>query len=321
MKPIESVPLEAIQNARKRISDLATRTPLVRLNLDDGPADIYLKLENLQPIGSFKLRGAGNALLSIPRANLQQGVYTASAGNMAQGVAWVARKLDIPCSVVVPDHAPRTKLDAIARLGGRVIKVSFDEWWQVLIEHRYEGLDGFFIHPVSDAAVIAGNGTIGLEIMEDMPDLEAVVVPFGGGGLISGIASALRSLKPHVKVFASEVETAAPLSASLKAGHMCEIDRRPSFVDGIGGKSILEEMWPIVSSLVKDSLVVSLAQVADAIRMLIERNRVVAEGAGASSVAAALTGGAGRGKVVCIVSGGNIDAPSLLRILGGEIPK
>ncbi len=323
MKPIESVSLEAIQDARKRISNLAFRTPLVRLNLDDGPADIYLKLENLQPIGSFKLRGAGNALLSIPRADLEKGVYTASAGNMAQGVAWVARKLDIPCSVVVPDHAPQTKLDAIARLGGRVVKVSFDEWWRVLIEHRYEGLDGYFLHPVSNPAVIAGNGTIGLEIMEDLPDLEAVVIPFGGGGLSSGIASALRALKPQVRVYASEVETASPLSASLKAGHICEIDRKQTFVDGIGGKSVLEEMWPIVSSLVKESLVVSLDQIADAIRMLIERNRVVAEGAGASSLAAALTGragGAGGGKIVCIVSGGNIDTRSLLRILGGEIP-
>ncbi len=323
MKPIESVSLEAIQDARKRISNLAFRTPLVRLNLDDGPADIYLKLENLQPIGSFKLRGAGNAMLSIPLADLEKGVYTASAGNMAQGVAWVARKLDIPCSVVVPDHAPQTKLDAIARLGGRVVKVSFDEWWQVLIEHRYEGLEGFFIHPVSDPAVIAGNGTIGLEIMEDLPDLESVVIPFGGGGLSSGIASALKALNPQVKVFASEVETAAPLSASLQAGHICDINRNPSFVDGIGGKSILEEMWPIVSSLVNESLVVSLEQIADAIRLLIERNRIVAEGAGASSVAAALAGGAGgsgRGKVVCIISGGNIDTRNLLRILGGEIP-
>ena len=319
MKPIESVSLEAIQNARKLISDLAIHTPLVRLNLD-GPADIYLKLENLQPIGSFKLRGAGNAMLSIPRATLEQGVYTASAGNMAQGVAWVARELGIPCSLVVPDHAPQTKLDAVERLGGQIIKVPFDEWWRVLIEHRFEGLDGYFIHPVCNPAVIAGNGTIGLEIMEDLPDLDAVIIPFGGGGLSSGIATALTSLKPHVKVFASEVETASPLSASLKAGHICEIDRKQTFVDGIGGKSILKEMWPLVSSLVQESLVVSLAQIADAIRLLVERNRVVAEGAGASSVAAAVMGGAGRGKIVCVVSGGNIDTPKLLEILRGEVP-
>lgn len=323
MKPIESVSLEAIQDARKRISGLAIHTPLIRLNYDEGPADIYLKLENLQPIGAFKLRGAGNAMLSIPRATLEQGVYTASAGNMGQGVAWVARELDIPCSVVVPEHAPQTKLDAITRLGGKVIKVPFDEWWQVLIEHRFDGLEGFFIHPVCNPAVIAGNGTIGLEIIEDLPDLEAVIIPFGGGGLSSGIASALKSLKPHVKVFASEVETASPLSASLKAGHMCEIDRKQSFVDGIGGKGILEEMWPIVSSLVQESIVVSLTQIAEAIRLLVERNRVVAEGAGASSVAAALSGEVGcseGGKVVCVVSGGNIDPAKLLEILRGNIP-
>src|SRR5262245_24743557 len=258
---------------------------------------------------------------SAPRDRLVRGVYTGSAGNMAQGVAWVARELGVPCDVVVPDYAPETKLAAITRLGARYHKVPFEAWWRVLQEHRHPGMeDKFFVHPVSDPAVMAGNGTIGLEIVADLPDLDAVVVPYGGGGLISGIASAVRALRPGVRVFAAEVETAAPLAASLAAGEARSIDFRPSFVDGIGGKSVLAEMWPLVSRLVDESLVMSLEQIAGAVRLLGERARVVAEGAGASSVAAALAGRAGRGKVVCVVSGGNIDAAKLAVILGGGVP-
>jgi threonine dehydratase len=292
----------------------------VLLNLEDAPAEIWLKLENLQPIGSFKLRGAGNAMSLAPRERLARGVYTASAGNMAQGVAWNARRLGIPCTVVVPDSAPQTKLAAIERLGARAVKLSYARWWQVLEDHGYPGIDGLFIHPVSDPAVIAGNGTIGLEILEDLPDADAVVVPFGGGGLSCGIASALRALRPAARVFASEVETAAPFAASLDAGRPVAVEHTPSFVDGIGGRSMLPEMWPLASALLAGSLVMSLAQIAAAVKLLAERNRVIAEGAGASSVAAALAGGAGQGKVVCVVSGGNIDPAKLAKILNGEVP-
>jgi len=312
--------LEEIRAARERIAGAALRTPLVPLNVDGAPARIHLKLENLQPIGSFKLRGAGNAMALAPREALARGVYTASAGNMAQGVAWMARRMGVRCDVVVPESAPEAKLQAIARLGGHAIKVPFDAWWQVLVEHRYAGLDGLFIHPVSDPAVMAGNGTIGLEILEDLPDVDAVLIPFGGGGLSAGIASAIRALKPQVKIFACEVETAAPLAASLRAGKASAIDHRPSFVDGIGGKSVLEEMWPLAKSLLDGSLVVPLAQVADAVRLLVQRNRVVAEGAGATPVAAALAGMGGSGTIACVVSGGNIDARVLARILVGEMP-
>jgi threonine dehydratase len=239
---------------------------------------------------------------------------------MAQGVAWVARERDIPCSIVVPDHAPQTKLAAIERLGGRIVKVPFDEWWNVLVTHRFERLDGLFVHPVSDPAVIAGNGTIGLEILEDLPDVDAVIVPYGGGGLSAGIASALRALRPQTRVFAAEVATAAPLAASLAAGAPREVRYTPSFVDGIGGKSVLAQMWPLVRSLLAGSLVVELDQVAAALRLLAERNRIVAEGAGAAPVAAALAGGAGRGKIVCVVSGGNIDAGKLVKLLAGKLP-
>ena len=317
---IEEIRIESIEAARERLRGIAVRTPLIRLNVDDAPAEIWLKLENLQPIGSFKIRGAGNALARAGTGDLSRGVYTASAGNMAQGVAWNARRLGIRCRVIVPDHAPRTKLDAIQRLGGEVVSVPFDTWWQVVVTHHYPGEAGLFIHPVSNPDVIAGNGTVGLEIVEDLPDVDAIIVPYGGGGLSAGIASAVKARRPGVKIWACEVETAAPLAASLAAGEPREVEYRASFVDGIGGKSALPEMWPLVSELLDGSLVQSLADVARAIRLLAERNRVIAEGAGATPVAAALGGHAGTGKVVCVVSGGNIDLAVLCRILAGETP-
>jgi len=310
--------LEEIRAARERIRGLAVRTPLLRLPLDD--VEIYLKLETLQPIGSFKIRGAGNAMRSAPRDLLDRGVYTASAGNMAQGVAWCAREMGIPCTVVVPDDAPRAKLDAIERLGARTLLVPFADWWTVLEEHRYPGLDGLFVHPVADPAVIAGNGTIGLEILEDLPDVDAVLVPFGGGGLSGGIASALRAEKPHVPVYACEIETAAPLAKSWAAGAPSSVDRIPSFVDGIGGKSLLPEMWELLRAVLEGPLVVSLEEAAEAVRLLVARARVVAEGAGAVPVAAALAGRAGRGRLACVVSGGNIDPHKLATILEGGLP-
>jgi threonine dehydratase len=320
VKPIERIELASIEAARQRIAGLALRTPLIQLNVEDVEAEIYLKLENLQPIGSFKLRGAGNAMYLRGPDTLAGGVYTVSAGNMAQGVGWVAARMGVPFQAVVPEHAPETKLAAIERLGGRTIKLPFDEWWQVVLTHECSSADGEFIHPVSDVGVIAGNGTIALEILEDLPDVDAVIIPFGGGGLTSGIGSALRSLKPDTKIFACEVETAAPLHRSLAEGAPCEVDYAPSFVDGIGGITVLDEMWPLVSSLVDDSLVVGLDAVADAVRLLAERHRVVAEGAGAAPVAAALTGKAGCSKVVCVVSGGNIDTAKLTKILQGQVP-
>ncbi len=301
--PTLDVGIDDIRSARQRIAGAAIHTPLVRLNVDDTAAEIYLKLENLQPIGSFKLRGASNAMAVADWSML-----------------WSARRLGVPCRVVVPDHAPQTKLDAVARLGAEAIKVPFDEWWRVLVDHDYPGLDGHFIHPVSDEAVIAGNGTIGLEILDDLPDIDSVIIPFGGGGLSSGIATALRAQSPKTKVYAAEVSTAAPLAASLAAGRAECVEHTPSFVDGIGGSSVLEEMWPLVSTLIDDSLISSLDEIASAVRLLVERNRVVAEGAGAAAVAAALAGKAGVGRVVCIVSGGNIDTATLTTILQGHVP-
>jgi len=319
IEPLRPPVLGEIEAAAERIRGFAIRTPLVRLEID-APAEIWLKLENLQPIGSFKIRGAASAIGKLTKSELAQGVVTASAGNMAQGVAWCARELGVRCDVVVPVSAPQTKLDAISRLGGHIHRVPFDRWWRAIIECGYPELDGRFVHPVADPDVVAGNGTAGLEIAEDLPDVESVVVPFGGGGLSCGIAAALSTRAPGAKVFAAEVETAAPFAASLKVGRATEVDHRPSFVDGIGGKSLMPEMWPMASKLLAGSLVVTLDQVSDAIRQLVERAKTVAEGAGAASVAAALCGRAGDGKVVCVVSGGNLDKDRLRTILDGHTP-
>jgi threonine dehydratase len=313
VRHIEPLTLDDVRAARDRIAGSIVRTPLVKLDVD-APAEIYLKLETLQPIGSFKLRGAMNAIRMLAPDALARGVYTASAGNMAQGVAWGARALGIPCTVVVPDNAPKTKLDAVTRMGARIVAVPYDEWWQTLVDNGKPGIQGTFIHPVADRAVMAGNGTVGLEIAEDLPDVDAVLVPFGGGGLATGIATAIRALVPYAKVYGCEVDSATPLTASLAAGEPVVVDRRPSFVDGIGGRGVLPEMWPMVRML-DGAIVATVAEVAGAVRLLVERVRIVAEGAGATPVAAALAGRGGGGKVVCVVSGGNIDIQTLIDLL------
>ena len=297
------------------IAGTAIRTPLVRLNVSSAPAEIFLKLENLQPIGSFKIRGAANAIARLSRRELERGVVTASAGNMAQGAAWCARKLGIPCTVIAPATAPETKIRAIERLGGRVIKVSFDEWWRAFEERAFPGVDGTFIHSFDDADVMAGNGTIALEIVEDLPDVDAVVIPWGGGGLTCGIASALRELRPSCKIFTAEVATAAPFSASLANGTPTEIEYQPSWVDGIGAKAVFPQMFERARNLIDGALVADLSAVASALRLLVQHNRIIAEGAGACPVACALSTNAARGKIVCIVSGGNIDLPKLAQAL------
>ena len=314
--------IEAIEAARRRISDVALRTPLVRLQdaaVPDG-TEIWLKLESLQPIGSFKIRGAASAIRSADPADVARGVVTTSAGNMAQGVAWMARELGVPATIVVPEHAPQTKREAIARLGGKVVSVPFDEWWSAMEARGHPAAEGHFVHPVSDEAVMAGNGTIALELVEQLDAFDAVVVPWGGGGLTTGIASALASLRPDVPVHACEPETAAPLTAAMAAGEPVDIDYLPSFVDGAGGKALLPEMWERARPLLAGAHAVPISDTAAAVRLLAERVRVVAEGAGALPVAAALSGRAGGGRIVCIVSGGNIDSSRLAAILAGDVP-
>ena len=317
MRPVVS--LSDIRQARSVIATHAIRTPLVRLNVDSAPAEIYLKLENLQPIGAFKIRGAANAIARLSPRELERGVVTASAGNMAQGVAWCARSLGIPCTVIAPETAPETKIKAIERLGGGVIKVSFAEWWRAFEQRSYPGVEGTFIHAFDDPHVMAGNGTIALEILEDLPDVDAVVIPWGGGGLTCGIASVMRELRPQCRIFAAEVETAAPLTASLAAGTPTEVDYQPSWVDGIGAKAVFPQMFERARQLIDGSIVADLNSVAEALRLLIAHNHIVAEGAGACPVACALSGQAGKGKIVCIVSGGNIDASKLSRVLNHEL--
>ncbi len=311
------IELSAIEAARKRIAGAAIRTPLVRLHVEDAPAEIYLKLENLQPVNSFKIRGATNAVLLAAASERANGLVTASAGNMAQGVAWAARALGIPATIVVPEHAPQAKLAAIERLGGRVYKLPYNDWWNVIVSSQADGIDGLFVHPVQDPGVMAGNGTIGLEILEDLPDPDAVVIPYGGGGLTVGIASAIRALRPETRIITAEPETAAALAAALAAGKPADVDYQASFVDGSGSRRVLDSMWPLVEPLVDIALAIPVAQVAAAVRMLAERVRVIAEGAGALGPAAALSGRAGPGKVVCVVSGGNINLSKLAEILNG----
>jgi threonine dehydratase len=308
--------LEEIHEARGRISGTALRTPLVRLHLPEAPCRVYLKLENLQPIGSFKIRGAANAIGRLPAERLAQGVLTASAGNMAQGAAWCARERGVACTVIAPETAPDAKIEAIRRLGGHVIKVPFARWWQTFEERAYPGEAGTFLHAFDDPDVMAGNGTIGLEILEDLPEVDAIVVPWGGGGLACGIGAAVHALHPQCRVLAAEVATAAPLAAALAAGAPRTIDLTPSFVDGIGSRTVFPVMLERARAVVAGGLVAPLEAVAAAVRLLVERARVVAEGAGATPVACALAGGAGTGTVVCVVSGGNINTATLRELLG-----
>ncbi len=294
------ISLEEIRRARERLGDDVLRTPL----LPFGDGRILLKLECLQPVGSFKLRGALSAVRAASSAELAAGVVTASAGNMGQGVAWAAREAGVPVRVIVPEGAPRAKLDRIEALGAEIVPVTHEEWWQAMVDRGRSGIDGLFVHPVADEAVMAGNGTIGLELSEDAPEFDSVVIPWGGGGLTTGIASAVKALRPKVLVVTAEPETAAPLAAAFAAGEPREIEFRPSWVDGAGGRALLPGMWEQARGLVDEASTASLSEVEEAVRLLASRAHVVAEGAGALALAVALRR---QDRCVCIVSGGNID--------------
>jgi len=317
--PRRHIPLAAVRDAATAVYGAAIRTPLVRVELPD--IDLYLKLEVLQPIGSFKIRGAYNVIRQLPPAQLADGVWTVSAGNAAQGVAFAARKVGARCSVMVMDTAPDTKIRAIERLGASIVRASYDECWRTVIDHRSERMTGYFVHPFDDDRFIAGNGTVGLEILEDLPDVSAIVAPLGGGGLLAGISAAVSALKPDIRLYAAEPETAAPLSVSLAAGRPMFFDNwTPSFVDGAGGKSVLETMWPLLEPLA-GSIVVTLDEVVRAMTLVAERTHVIAEGAAGCAIAAALSGRAGSGKVVAVVSGGNIDLSKFASLVGACGPR
>ena len=308
MTAIRPITLDEIRAARTRIAGTISRTPLVRLELGDGFPDIRLKLENLQPINSFKLRGAANAVAMLSDAERKRGVWTISAGNAGQGVAYAARKAGVPCTVVVIETAPAAKIERMKALGANLVMVPFQVAWQALEERTYPGMEGTFVHPFDDHNFIAGNATVGLEILEDAPDVAVVISALGGGGLLAGAGSAIRALRPDVAILCAEPETAAPMSLSLQAGSPQQFPGwQASFVDGAGGKSVFPRMWERMYGLVDGSIVVTLEETKRAIRLLAEKARVIAEGAGALPVAAALTGKAGQGPIVAIVSGGNID--------------
>jgi threonine dehydratase len=321
---MRQIPYAAIEEAAASIYDVVTRTPLVRLPLSAEVQDrltpgteIYLKLEVLQPIGSFKIRGAWNVVRQLSRDQIRDGVWTVSAGNAAQGVALAARTAGVPCSVMVMDTAPQAKLQAIKRLGASIVSVSFDECWTTVETHRSDRMQGHFVHPFDDDRFIAGNATAGLEIVEDLPEVDAVVAPLGGGGLLAGVASALRTLRPSVPVFAAEPETAAPFHLSLEAGEARYFEGwQASFVDGAGGKSVLPAMWPLLRDLLAGSIVVSLADVARAMRITAERAHVIAEGAAGCAIAAALSGRIPGKRIVAVVSGGNIDLSKFASLIG-----
>jgi threonine dehydratase len=313
---VRSITLEEIKQARERIAPTITRTPMFRLDLGGDYPDIRLKLENLQPTNSYKLRGAVNAVAVLSQSARERGVWTISAGNAGQGVAYAARKAGVPCTVVAIETAPASKIERMKALGATLVPVSYAVAWKALEERAYPGVEGTFIHPFDDDDFITGHATMGLEILEDVPDVSAVIAAIGGGGLVTGVASALKALKPGVKVWGAEPETAAPLARSLEANSAQVFKEwQPSFVDGAGGMSVLPRMWERMRPIVDGSIVVTLDEVRRAVRMIADRARVIAEGAGALPLAAALTGRAGRGPIVAVVSGGNIDSKKLCDIL------
>jgi threonine dehydratase len=317
---IRHISLDTVREAAKHVYEAAARTPLVALPTEPGRPEVFLKLETLQPIGSFKIRGAYNAVRHLSPEALAQGVWTVSAGNAAQGVALAAQKVGARSSVMVMDTAPDTKLRAIERLGAAIVKAPFDECWRTVEQHRSDRMQGHFVHPFDDDHFISGNGTIGLEILEDLPDVDAVIAPLGGGGLLAGIACVIHGERSNARIYAAEPETAAPLAASFAVGRASYFDGwRPSFVDGAGGKSVLASMWPLLQAWVAESIVVSLDEAARAMRLVADRVHVVCEGAAACAVAAALSPTVvqrGHKKIVAVVSGGNIDLNRFAQLVG-----
>jgi threonine dehydratase len=315
--PVRPVTLDEIYAARERIRGIITRTPLIKLRHDAAAPEIWLKLENLQPINAFKIRGAANAVAMLTPEERAKGVWTISAGNAGQGVAYTAREYGIPCTVVTIETAPETKIERMRNLGARIVKVPFDIAWRAMEERSVEGVEGTFIHPFDDQNFIAGNASLGLEILEDLPAVRTVIAAIGGGGLISGIGSAVRQLAPSVRILGAEPETAAPGARSFEKGSPQVFDEfQPSFVDGAGGKSVFPRMWERMQGIVDGSIVVSLDETKRAMRLVAEKVRVIAEGAGALAVAAALSGRAGDGPIVAVISGGNIDLKKFAELVG-----
>src|SRR5881275_2254771 len=317
LDPVRPIKLDEIKNAQQRIAKTILRTPLIRLELGPDFPDVRLKLENLQPINAYKLRGAANAVAMLPEPERKRGVWTISAGNAGQGVAYAARQAGVPCTVVAIETAPESKLARMRELGARLVLVSYDVAWKALDDRAFPGVDGTFVHPFDDDNFIAGHGSMGLEILEDAPDAKAIIASIGGGGLITGVASAIKALKPDVRVWGVEPETAAPAALSFEKGSPQVFENfKQSFVDGAGGQSVFPRMWDRMKPVVDGYLVVSLDETKRAMRLMAEKARIISEGAGALPVAAALTGKVGKGPIVAIVSGGNIDMKKFCELIG-----
>ena len=317
IEPVRPIQLGDIQQARQRVADTILRTPLVRLDMGRGGPDVRLKLENLQPTNAYKIRGAANAVARLSTEERARGVWTISAGNAGQAVAFAAREAGIPCSVVAIETAPRTKLDRMAALGATIVPVSYEQAWKAAEAHDFDGMDGTFVHPFDNHDFIAGHGTMGLEILEDAPDVRTVIAAIGGGGLITGVGSAIKAKRSDVRVLGAEPETAAPYALSLREGGPRKFTEwQASFVDGAGGQSVTQRMWNRMQPVVDGAITVSLDQVRNAMRLMAEKTRVIAEGAGALALAAVLGGDAGEGPFVCIVSGGNIDLKKFAELVG-----
>jgi threonine dehydratase len=317
LPPVRPIGLDDVRAAWKRIEGVVLRTPLVKLRHDADTPEVWLKLENLQPINSFKLRGAANAVAMLSPDARSKGVWTISAGNAGQGVAYAARGFGVACTVVAIETAPETKVDRMRKLGARIVKAPFDACWRAMEERVFPGVEGTFVHPFDDEDFIAGNATIGPEILEDLPGVRTVIAAVGGGGLLVGVGSAIRAIAPHVRILGAEPETAAPAAASFAAGAASAFEGwQASFVDGAGGKSVFPRMWQRMQGVVGGSIVVSLDETRRAMRVVAEKARVIAEGAGALPVAAALSGRAGQGPIVAVVSGGNIDLGKFAELLG-----
>lgn len=316
LPPVRPITLAEIEAARARIAGTVLRTPLVKLDLGPGAPDVRLKLENLQPTNAYKIRGAANAVAMLSDAEREKGVWTISAGNAGQGVAYAARAAGVPCKVVVIDTAPATKVERMRALGAELVMTPFDVCWRALEEHAFPGMDGTLVHPFDDHNFIVGHGSMGLEILEDCPDASAVICAIGGGGLIAGVGAALKAKKPNVRVIGAEPETAAPFALSRAQGGPMEFaDWQASFVDGAGGRSVIPRMWERMRSVCDDGIVVTLEETRGAMRLMAEKARVIAEGAGALPLAAALTGKAGQGPIVCVVSGGNVDLAKFCELI------
>ncbi len=317
LDPVRPIKLDEIKDARQRIAKTILRTPLVRLELGPDFPDIRLKLENLQPINAYKLRGAANAVAMLSESARKRGVWTISAGNAGQGVAYAARQAGVPCAVVVIETAPESKIERMRALGAKLVPVSYDVAWKALDDRAFPGVEGTFVHPFDDHNFIAGHGTMGLEILEDAPDTKAIIASIGGGGLITGVASAIKAVKPDTKIFGAEPETAAPAALSFAKGSAQVFKNwKASFVDGAGGQSMFPRMWERMKPLVDDYIVVTLEETKKAMRMMAEKARIISEGAGALPLAAALTGKAGKGPIVAVVSGGNIDLNKFSELIG-----